>query len=229
MVPARGPSSRHDLRPVGEHDGHDLAVEVAVVARRDRPLLGGRCPLVLGLAGHVAALGDVLGRDPHRDVDVVRGAVGPVQPRMRVERRVRREARHGLDAGGDVLVALAGGDRVEGHAQRLQRGGAEPAHGDGGDVVVDAGQQLRVAADVVALLAHREAAAHEDVGGLPEVDLRVALDERAERHGGEVVGPHVLQRALRGAADRRAHRVDDDGVGHGSISLVSTGRRRLRR
>ena len=47
-----------------------------------------------------------------------------------------------------------------------------------GHVVVDAGQQLRVAADVVALLAHREAAAHQDVGGLREVDLRVALDER---------------------------------------------------
>ena len=59
-----------------------------------------------------------------------------------------------------------------------------------------------------------------------EVDLGVALDQRAQRHGGEVVGPHVLQRALGGAPDRRADRVDDDGFGHGSVSLFGHEARR---
>ena len=109
---------------------------------------------------------------------------------------------------------------VEGHPDRLQRAGAEAADRDRGDVMVDARQQLRVAADVVALLAQREAAAHEDVRGLREVDLGVALDQRLERDGGEVVGADVLQRALAGTPDRRADRVDDDGVGHWSSPLV---------
>ena len=74
---------------------------------------------------------------------------------MRVDRRVRREAADGLDAGGDVLVALARLDRVEGHPQRLQRGGAEAVDGRGRDVVVQAGEQRGDAADVVAGLAER--------------------------------------------------------------------------
>ena len=48
----------------------------------------------------------------------------------------------------------------------------------GGHVVVDPGQQRGVAADVVALLAVAEAAAHHDVvDGLGEVDVGVALHE----------------------------------------------------
>jgi hypothetical protein len=203
------------LRAVGERHRHDLGIEVAVLDRRHRPLLRDRRPLVLRLARHVAALGDVLRRDPHRDVDVVRRAVRAVELRVRVDRRVRGVARDGLGPGRDVLVALAGLDRVESHPQRLQRGGAEAADRHRGDVMVDAGEQLGVAADVVALLAHREAAAHQDVVGLREVDLGVALDERLQGDGGEVVGADVLERALGRAADRGADRVDDDGVGHG--------------
>jgi hypothetical protein len=148
---------------------------------------------------------------------------------VRIERRVGGEARDGLHPGGDVLVALAGRDRVERHPQGLQRGGAEAVDGHGRHVVVDAGQQLRVAADVVALLAHREPAAHQDVVRLREVDLGVAVHERRERHGGEIVGAHVLERSLGRAPDRGADRVHDDGVGHGSVSLFGHGRRRLRR
>ena len=45
----------------------------------------------------------------------------------------------------------------------------------------------------------------------------------AQRHRGEVVGAHVLERALGRAPDRRADRVDDDGVGHGSVSFFDHG------
>jgi hypothetical protein len=133
---------------------------------------------------------------------------------VRIERRVRREARDRLDAGGHVLVALADLDRMEGHPQGLQRGRAEAVDGRGRDVVVEPGQQRCVAADVVARLAHLEAAAHHHVVGLGEVDARVALDQRPQGHGGEVVGADVLQRPLGRAPDRRADGVDDHGFRH---------------
>ena len=105
--------------------------------------------------------------------------------------RAQSGARDGLDARRDVLVALAGADRVEGHAQRLQRRGAEAVDGAGGDVVVDAGDQRRVAADVVGLLADGGRGAHHHVVGLGEVDAGVALDEGAQRSGGELVGANA--------------------------------------
>ena len=59
--------------------------------------------------------------------------------------------------------------------------------------------------------------------GLGEVDLGIALDQRRQRDGGEVVGAHVLERALGRAPDRRANRVHDDGVGHRSVSFFNHG------
>jgi hypothetical protein len=56
--------------------------------------------------------------------------------------------------------------------------------------------QRRVAAHVVALLVVWEAAAHHHVVRLPEVDLRVALDERAQRDRCEIVGTEVAERSL---------------------------------
>ncbi len=81
--------------------------------------------------------------------------------------------------------------------------------------MVDARQQLGIAADVVALLAGLEAAAHHQVVGLREVDPGVALHERLERDRGEVVRADVLERALDRAPDRGAHGIDDDGFRHG--------------
>ena len=97
--------------------------------RLDRAGLGDDRPLVLGLAADLAAIGHVLGRQPHRDVDVVGGALGAVELVVELERRAAARARDGLDAGGDVGVALARLDRVEGHARRLQRGRAEAVDG----------------------------------------------------------------------------------------------------
>jgi hypothetical protein len=47
--------------------------------------------------------------------------------------------------------------------------------------MVVVGQQQRVAADVVALLTGAERGAHDDVDGLAEVDLGVALLQRLQR------------------------------------------------
>ena len=121
VVPGRGPSSRVTVADAGRSRRRSGPLSRAATARSCEISAHSSCASRRDLA----ALGDVLGRQPHRDVDVVRRAVGAVELRVRVERRLRREARDGLDAGGDVLVALAGLDRVEGHPDRLQRRGAE--------------------------------------------------------------------------------------------------------
>ncbi len=84
--------------------------------------------------------------------------------------------------------------------------------------MVDPGQQLRVAADVVALLQVGEAAAHHDVVRLAEIHPRVALHERAQRNRGEVVRPNVPQRPLDRPADRRADRINNNRFRHNSFS-----------
>ena len=55
------------------------------VARGDGALLRDHRPLVLRLAGDLAALGDVLGGHAHRDVDVVERALGAVELRVELE------------------------------------------------------------------------------------------------------------------------------------------------
>ena len=146
-----------------------------------------------------------------------------------MELEVRAAARAGdrLDAGGDVLVALAHVDGVEGHPQRLQGGRAEPVDGRGGDVVVDAREQAGVATHVVALLALAEPAAHHDVVGLGEVDVRVALHQRPERDGGQIVRADVAERPLDRPPDGGANGVDDHGFRHGCGLLGRAGWRRI--
>jgi hypothetical protein len=90
-------------------------------------------------------------------------------------------------------------------------------------MMVDAGEQLRVAADVVALLMVGEAAAHHDVVRLGEIDPRVTLNQCAQRNRGEVVGPDVLQRPLDRAPDGRPDGVvDDDRFRHEHFLLGAT-------
>jgi hypothetical protein len=93
------------------------------------------------------------------------------------------------------LVALARRDGVEGHAQRLQRRGAEAVDRAAGHVMVEAGQQRRVAPDVVGLLGEARRRAHHARRRSGEVDAGVALDQRLQRHGGQLVGAEVLERS----------------------------------
>jgi hypothetical protein len=103
---------------------------------------------------------------------------------------------------------------VERHADRLQRRGAEAVDGRARDGHRVAGEQQRVAGDVVALLPFSGGRAHHHVDDRGGVELRVALQERSEGDRGEVVSTNVLQRALDGTADRRPDGVDDDGIRH---------------
>ena len=77
----------------GTTTGTISAVEVAGLLRRDRALLRDRGPLVLRLARDALALGDVLGRQAHRDVDVVERALGAVELRVELGTARRRRAR----------------------------------------------------------------------------------------------------------------------------------------
>jgi hypothetical protein len=68
---------------------------------------------------------------------------------------------------------------------------------------------------VVARFPGRLADAQDQVDHLGGVELGHLGQRRPDHLDGEVVGTHVLQRALDGPADRRAGGGDDHGFGHG--------------
>ena len=222
-------------RAVGQRHRGDLARPEAVLLTGARPLLRARGEAVHLLARHALGQRHVLGGLPHRDVRVGEQAVGArVVPlgrpggghlgRARLgvgEQRVVRagqvvgaalvEPRDGLDAGGEEDVALAGADGVRGHARGLHRRRAVPRDRrarqgvhpelDGDD-----------AGEVVALLAAGQAAAEQEVLDLGRVEGGDGVERGAHHLRGEVVGAHPGQRALAGAADRRADGGHDDGL-----------------
>ena len=134
--PRRSPCARAPRR-------HDLGVEMARLLRRDCSRLRDHRPLVLRLAADLAALGDVLRRQAHGDVDVVHRALGAVHLWLNSNGAPPFAREVASTAGGDVGVALAGLDRVVGHARRLQRGGTEAVDGGPGNVVIDARDAAR--------------------------------------------------------------------------------------
>jgi hypothetical protein len=210
-----------DVGVRGHGDRDDLGVKVTRVARLHGPGLRDHGPLVLLLTGDVAALGDVLGGQAYRDVDVVQRALRAVERGVLVlvaDRGAGRGARDGLDAGRDVLVALAGLDRVGGHPDRHQRGGTEAVDRAAGHVMVEPREQRSVAPDVVALLAGPRCGAHQDVVGVREVDPGIALDQLPDRNRRQLIGSDCLQRASEGAPDGRADGVDDHCFWHVGIS-----------
>ena len=218
---------RDDRAAVGERIRRDLALEEPSRDRGAGALLRLERERVHLLAGHALDLGDVLGGLAHRDVDVgkTRGgrpvALVAVRPRERPQRgvgelRVRRvrgvvgapaaqEPAHRLDPGGDERVALAGPDRVGGHAQRLQRARAvarDRAAGDLGHV----GEDRHDAAHVEALLTAGETAAEHEVVDGGAVELGNLLQRGVDDERRHVVGPLVDERALHGPADRASGR-----------------------
>ena len=193
----------HSSATVGQFDGHDLAIEEAVVLRGDRTLLAAQRESVHLLAADLLAGCDVLGGLAHRDVDV-RVALGvaglePLVPALGHVARAVDEARDALDADAEKDVALAGADGVRGHASRLQRGRA--VAGDGGPRRVDPGQDADDATEVEALLATRKSAAADEILDRVSVQLREAVEHLVDDAGGEVVGPDVDERSFHRTSD----------------------------
>ena len=153
-----------------------------------------------------ATLGSRLGAGRRRREQRVLDVVAAVA-------RAVSEAADRLDAGRDVDVALPRLDRVERHARGLQRRRAVAGDRRAGQVVV-AEQHGHVPAHVPARLAAGKAATEHQVGDVLGVELRHLVQRGAHHLDGEVVGTHVLERALERPADRRARSRDDDSFGH---------------
>ena len=233
-----------DHRAVGRRHRGDLPRPEPVVDGLLGEVLAAYAELVELAAGDAARLGEVLGGLAHRHVDVGHAAVlawvvpggsalrGLHGARLGVaEHRVVRvgpavrgaggEPRHGLDAGRDEHVALAGLDRVEGHPRRLHRRGA--VAGDRrGRHVVHVVEDVDDPGHVEAALAAGQAAAEVDVVDRVPVESGHLVEGGAHDGGGEVVGTQVLQGALAGAADGGTGSGDDDGLRHASHPTVPT-------
>ena len=212
-----------DLGAVGQRHRDDLAVEEAVLLGAHGQFLRALRELVHVGAADLVPLGDVDRGLAHLDVGVGLAVVA-LQVLVLVVGAGRLGAlvvaAHPLDPGGDVDVALAGLDRVAGVADRVEAGGAVAGDGDAVDLLRQLlGEQRDDAADVERLQALRHAAAAEEVFDRGRVDLRVALEQLVDDVGAHLVGAQLRQRALEGAADRRADGVDDDCLGHAGFSL----------
>ena len=103
---------------------------------------------------------------------------------------------------------------MEGHPDRLQGGGTEPVDGRTGHGLRQAGQERRAAGQVHSLLVLREPAADHHVDDVLSRQVRDASQRGVDRERDEVVRPRVDERALPGAADRRARCRNDDGFRH---------------
>ncbi len=74
-------------------------------------------------------------------------------------------------------------------------------------------EQAGHAREVAVVLARLVGAAEDHVVELGPIDARIALDQRADRDRGEVVGADVRERAAI-AADRRPDVIANEGFGH---------------
>ena len=137
----------------------------------------------------------------------------------------------GATADGEVLVAGHHHRRGEVVGRDARAAEAVERHAAGAHVV--AGVERRHATEVAALLADLRAGAPDDVVDVGGVEA-VAIDERLEHRGGDVLGVEVGERPLPLLADapRRAACVDDEcfshrhSLGRGRAILSHRGARR---
>ena len=206
-------------------DGDDLLGEIAALLRRLRPHLAAPGEGVLVRPRDLELLGDVLRRlrhgidavlRLHQRIDETPADGGVVHldrtlERLGALRQHERRARHRLDAAGDDEVLLARTDRARGRADGVEPGTAEPVDGGAGDAVRQAGQQGRHPGDVAVVLAGLVGAAERHVVQARPVGPRMARHQGADRNRRQIVGAHLGERPSE-AADRRPHRVADEGV-----------------
>ena len=122
-------------------------------------------------------------------------------------------AGHALDAARDHHVGLAKFHRTRRMAGGLEARTAEPVHGGARDLDRQTGQQACHARDVAIVLAGLVHAAIDHVVDRAPVDIGIALHQRLDGMGGEVVDPHAAEAAVV-AADGGADGVANVGFGH---------------
>jgi len=199
---------------------HDFWPERAVVDRPDRSLVAGQ-----GVALHLGAADPPLVRDQVRGPELgdLLGAV-PVAPACRAlervccHRRADGDLAHVLHAARDDQVGGAAEHGLGGEVHGLLARAALPVDGDARHRLGQARGQPRGPGDVAGLGPDRVHAAEYDVvdgAGVGAGPGQQGLDHvRAE------IGRVRAGQAAAAAGDRGAHGVDDEGLGHGSLSPV---------
>ncbi|MNZ82899.1 hypothetical protein D3C78_1016110 [compost metagenome] len=124
-----------------------------------------------------------------------------------------RRTGHRLDAAGNRQLHLAAGDGAKGGADSVHARGAEAVQGHTRHAVRQACQQQRHARDVAVVFAGLVGAAEEHLVQQIPLHLRVALDQRLDRYGGQVIGTHAGQGAAE-AADGGTNGIADKYVTH---------------
>ena len=208
----------------------DLGVEEAGLLRGHGLELRGERHAVLRLALDLEVGRHVLRRLRHR-IDAVLflhqlvdeapadgGVVDRVAARERALGLRHHEgcAAHAFYAAGDHQARFAALDGARRGAQRIEPRAAQAVDGCAGHLRRQAGEQRGHARHVAVVLAGLVGAAVDHVGDRLPVDPRVARHQRPQRNGAEVVGAHRRQRAAV-AAEGRADRIADVGMGHGCL------------
>ena len=208
-------------------DRNDLDREAPGLDRGCRPLLRAEREGVLIGAPDPVLGSDVLGGLGHRVDAVLRLDQGvdeaPAERRvvqlgrareraLRLAEDERRPA-HALDPARDQELRLARPDRARGQAHRLHARAAEAVDRGARHARRQTGQQRRHARDVAVVLARLVGAAQDDVVDRRRIEPRMAGEQRLDRHRRQIVGPHRRERPAI-AADRRAQRRADEGLGH---------------
>jgi hypothetical protein len=153
---------------------------------------------------------------PDRRVDERRAA--PREAALRLQPDEWR-AGHALDAAGERQVGLAERDEPAGLVDRLEPGRAQPVDRHPRHLDREPGEQPRHPRDVAVVLTGLVGRAHDDL--LDGAGLEAgARDGRLDRARGEVVRADARERSGV-AADRGAHRVDDQRFGHRAILSTS--------
>ena len=214
------------LSPRDRHRRY-LLRQPSVRLRLRRLLLRAEREGILVLAADVVVLGDVLAGLRH-GIDAVElaherideppadGRVVDFRLAGKGGLRLRHHEgrpRHAFRTAGDRQLGLPRADRARRLQDRVHAGTAQAVDRVAGDARRQAREQQRHAADIAVVLAGlRGIAPAHVVDGLP-VDAPVALHQRADRHGREIVGPHGRQRAAE-TADGGADIVADECLGH---------------
>ena len=203
-------------------DRGDRALEPALVPGGRRALLR-----LDGVGVDVVAREAVFGGDEVGG-DALRHEIGGDRERRigrpRAAGRADADAAHRFDAAADRQVVLAAHHLRRGEIHRIEARGAEAVDLHARHRVAEARGQRAHAGDVAAGLADRIDAAHDDVVDLGRFELVAVLD-RLQRGRGELQRRGGVQRPVRlAAAARRAHVIENEGVGHAVSPCGAFGR-----
>ena len=191
-----------------------------------------RSELVLGRAGDLVLLGELLCGDAH--VRVLEGVAEELddavldlvvaEPVARARlAQVVGQARHVLGAAGDNHVGVARLDVAGGRVDGLEAAAAEAIDVEGGRLDRDAGLDARDAREV-GVLGHLADDAHDDLVDVARVNAGAA-DGLGDDGGAEFVGGGIGERTVE-RADGRANAAGEDNVFHGETFLGNSGANR---